>query len=96
MKTLLARSALLALFVLTLIAVAPSEVAAQWSFWSPGTPCADGVIPRLDGVGTLSPGSTNTLNLTDAPVNHTCFLVRACRRCARPSAAARSVPTPTS
>ena len=75
MKTSLARGALLAVLVMSFLALAPTQVAAQWSLWSAGTPCADGVIPRLDGIGPMRPTTTNVLTLTDAPTNHTCILV---------------------
>jgi len=48
---------------------------AQWTFWSPGTPCSSGDTIRLDGIGPMSSPSTNTLIGIDGPPGDTCFLL---------------------
>jgi hypothetical protein len=59
------------LFVLT----TADNVSAQWSFWSPGTACISGDIIRLDGIGTMSSPSPNTLVASCGPAAGSCFLV---------------------
>jgi hypothetical protein len=61
---------------LALVVTLSSQASAQWSFWSQGIPCsATGVVPRLDGIGTMAGGSSNLLTLTDGEPGANCFLV---------------------
>jgi hypothetical protein len=63
------------LLALACLASAAAVVPAQWTVWSHGTPCSDSGVPALAGTGPLSPGSTNTVQLTGAPADQTCFMV---------------------
>ncbi len=69
------RSLTIAAVALVFLLTAADGATAQWTNWSPGTPCSSGFTIRLDGIGTMSSPSTNTLVATDGPPGTTCFLV---------------------
>lgn len=69
------RGTLAILLAIVFFLTAAETASAQWTFWSAGTPCVDGSVIRLDGVGTMSSGSLNTLVATDGPPLGACFMI---------------------
>ena len=46
-----------------------------WQLWNVGSPCATGAIPDISCVGPFSSGSSNSMDLSNAPANAAAFLV---------------------
>ena len=64
------------LLVAAVFMLVATSASAQWSTWSPGSPCLpSGIVPALVGTGPMASPSGNALIFCDGVPGATCFLV---------------------